>query len=787
MLPKILYIHKLSMLRHTADSQLQNMAPYECDECGILPIRGIAWKCESCADYHLCDDCKNQGIHGFAHHSFATLEGEPVNSNEPYPFGSTDAIMDDPDIPTLRRLKNDYAPYEKLNVQQKEIRLLTIVPSAPGTELTCVIAKFPAPWKPLNYTTVSYSWGDFRNVRTIRMAHVPSEGMGDYSNIKKGDFREYQVTRGLYRVLKRLRCNPEACREESHKGKLFWIDALSINQGDLEERSHQVTFMGDIYSNARRVEVFLNSCALKEYVGPFMRGLSGSLKLSHDVDPLGHIHEICQVVGRFGMRNPRTGTDVTPTELVEELAKIFNSPWFHRVWVVQEVMWAAKDAVVCRLSHDGEVKFRDLLLAFNYFRLATAEEERTVSYRVPVLWAKFLALQRANSATGHANGVGLDILQLFSSIVLEFESTDPRDMLFSIVDLSNDASTSSDGRLLVSPNYRESTSSVYAHFTKAHIRYHKSLDILSVLNEVQSTCKSCIPESESLLHPTWALWPHMKEKWKRGNLLHHAHLQTEKLGDVDTTLLDNCSNILTLPLRGLRLAEIEQVLWPPVQFINTLDYGIQGWTGWCVGGDFAGEDLVGRQAAAQFWTLVKNAYQERREMRDDEEVFEMFLETFLCLSPSPAPDAPKVWQRPDVAERLAAYWVQATTDPDMALLPPRIRQQLTEALPAEDALERAQDFAEMAHESSGRRFFVTETGRLGLCPLGTRSTDVVVALLGGRVPYVLRRDDADGIQGDGVGGEWTFVGECYINGMMDGTHVKAKFDDGRSTEVFHLR
>jgi hypothetical protein len=76
-----------------------------------------------------------------------------------------------------------------------------------------------------------------------------------------------------------------------------------------------------------------------------------------------------------------------------------------------------------------------------------------------------------------------------------------------------------------------------------------------------------------------------------------------------------------------------------------------------------------------------------------------------------------------------------------------------------------------------RSFIVTEKGYMGL---GSRHTvaaqDYVCVLRGGDVPFILRKR-ADGY--------WTFVGESYVHGIMDGGFVRAaKKEDLR---VFRIR
>jgi Ca2+-binding EF-hand superfamily protein len=39
----------------------------ECNSCGVVPIRGIRYRCSNCADYDLCEGCESQGLHSKTH------------------------------------------------------------------------------------------------------------------------------------------------------------------------------------------------------------------------------------------------------------------------------------------------------------------------------------------------------------------------------------------------------------------------------------------------------------------------------------------------------------------------------------------------------------------------------------------------------------------------------------------------------------------------------------------------------------------------------------------------
>lgn len=62
-----------------------------------------------------------------------------------------------------------------------------------------------------------------------------------------------------------------------------------------------------------------------------------------------------------------------------------------------------------------------------------------------------------------------------------------------------------------------------------------------------------------------------------------------------------------------------------------------------------------------------------------------------------------------------------------------------------------------------RRFFVTDSGHIGLAPVGTNAGDQLCIFFGGHVPYVLR----------GQGDHHKFIGECYVHGIMDGEAMTA--------------
>lgn len=82
------------------------------------------------------------------------------------------------------------------------------------------------------YEAISYAWGDELETEEITL-----------------DSNAHKITRNLWTCLKKLRLSTEP--------RALWADAVCINQNDPAEKGHQVSIMGKIYREAKRVCVWL--------------------------------------------------------------------------------------------------------------------------------------------------------------------------------------------------------------------------------------------------------------------------------------------------------------------------------------------------------------------------------------------------------------------------------------------------------------------------------------------------------------------------------------------------
>jgi hypothetical protein len=74
---------------------------------------------------------------------------------------------------------------------------------------------------------------------------------------------------------------------------------------------------------------------------------------------------------------------------------------------------------------------------------------------------------------------------------------------------------------------------------------------------------------------------------------------------------------------------------------------------------------------------------------------------------------------------------------------------------------------------TGRSFCTTTNNYMGVFPAAARVGDIIVVLVSGNVPYVLRHK---------VGDRFKYIGACYVHGIMDGEAMR----NGRDLERFVL-
>ena len=137
-----------------------------------------------------------------------------------------------------------------------------------------------------------------------------------------------EVTPNLFAALRRLRdrCLPS----------LLWVDSLCIDQGNTEEKNHQIGLMSLIYARAGRVLMWLGEEANDS-------GLAMLLLFFLDFELSQHDYKLSPDYKHLFLK---LLLDMFDTVNNIALWHLLDRSYWSRVWIVQEVV-LAKDATLC--------------------------------------------------------------------------------------------------------------------------------------------------------------------------------------------------------------------------------------------------------------------------------------------------------------------------------------------------------------------------------------------------------------------------------------------------------
>lgn len=145
--------------------------------------------------------------------------------------------MDLADTPAYK-----YEPLRSVD-DRKTIRILMLLPAKVAKDpLQCSLADFAMNIGARNdsfiYDVLSYVWGNVAEKRKLFCF-----------NDRTGEWQVLYITNNLDQALRALR--------HKHKILCIWVDAVCINQEDVQEKEKQITFMAEIYERSSQCIVWL--------------------------------------------------------------------------------------------------------------------------------------------------------------------------------------------------------------------------------------------------------------------------------------------------------------------------------------------------------------------------------------------------------------------------------------------------------------------------------------------------------------------------------------------------
>jgi len=233
--------------------------------------------------------------------------------------------------------------YNKLSPTSTSIRLLRILPAQPSSPEAQISAKlYTFPFSPglkgcPPFAAISYTWS------SPSQPTIP---------IKVND-SILHAHPTVHELLLTLR---DSRKEYPLQPHFIWIDSICIDQDDAEERNHHGKMMGEVYSSAERVLVWLGSADRgSDKAMDYLKSLK-----TEELERIGR--SVMEQV-RFGGRGQEVDESVggrrrinfddmevertSQGQLRENVAALLRRVYWGRILMVQEALLAKKVAVLC--------------------------------------------------------------------------------------------------------------------------------------------------------------------------------------------------------------------------------------------------------------------------------------------------------------------------------------------------------------------------------------------------------------------------------------------------------
>ncbi|KAJ8129898.1 hypothetical protein O1611_g3732 [Lasiodiplodia mahajangana] len=632
-----------------------------------------------------------------------------------------------------RCLRGSYGPdtlsYFVVHESKNEIRLLELHSGNFDDDINCSIRHITLV-STLDFTALSYTWGDPKIRKPIS---VDSQTLG--------------VTVNLFDALRHLRSSRET--------RTLWVDAVCINQDDLEERSKQVLRMRDIYTFAKTVEVWLGLADDSDYAAmALVRNLGAVVSDPEESLAKGFYNEYQQAfLDIFEGAQPRD---------VRALSQLFKRPWWTRVWVVQELTLADQQAAIVRC---GEVAVPWLSFL-------------TTAYAIESGWfivdAIVTGISPEDSVDSFNNGIRMAQCRRenpanppFSLLELlcqhrDCESTDPRDKVYGLLGLSGDV-----GGIGIIPNYNQSPEEIFTDLFKKHVLTTESLDMI---------CAVRFPRNFDNL-PSWV------PDWSVDQTVPGICINDRYIGGNDFAgspiahfqkYAASGESLPQVSFSGTQMS-VAGICFSRMASLGCVDEGM------CFDDveTFGREDEMGKSASdsdtfnewlnmvldSPIWDSIAGRY-------GTENVLDAFCRTLvgnrnnrMTRPPERAGTDSEVQsddsedetpsKQGDTPNRSGDTMEPEEGEDDMSTS----SQDTVSFSPHEMLSMTIEGFRSCIQVAWGKRFAIFDGGHIGIVPNQARVGDIVAILLGCTMPLVLRRNQ---------GSVYSVIGECYIHGAMDG-------------------
>ncbi|EXJ69490.1 uncharacterized protein A1O5_07526 [Cladophialophora psammophila CBS 110553] len=654
-----------------------------------------------------------------------------------------------------REKKDDFASvagktYEYTALEPDEIRLMVLHrgPTGPYShrdqELQCSLETLALNnAQATGYEALSYVWsaGNLYGYtaqlypeevgRPNRRALAPHEcriWCQHDKDAKKSGFRA--VTSNLIEALSRLR--------NASEDRILWVDAICINQDNEDaEKAAQVPLMATIYSCASRVLIWLGETLSR----PIMDVSLNRPDITDSAfDYITWVNEL-----KPGERNLNYYLDTKPSIFFSQIMPswgmfqefLARCVWFQRTWTFQEAVMAEQATVIC----GGRQACWDALYQACSFQARGMEENSGLVHRGKnveamkfVLEIQCLRKRRPSSVNTEKECLTDADPWRLDRLLCTTRSkgvTCLHDKVYAVLSMAS-------GPDLPLPDYNTSPTKVYGDVARYLAR---NLDggWTSVLSYVELSHRYIVEELRGL--PSWV--PDWSFPTDAASVSLYANFRAAGVSVSQCFVLENKDGNQDRPLlsiRGVRLFTVDRVAKASHEDEN--------------------EPIDMPWAIIENYPLKANeSYLEAysKVVRPDTVDLGDPQEDLFWTQPPPFWENLEKWTARQSGRAGCGYFYSWAT-----LSGPRFYSHLPQMAPKTSLR------AGFTPIHNGRRLFLGSSGCLGLAPLATRKGDHVCLLLGGDVLYVIR---------PALNGRFTFVGECFVYGLMHGEAMESLPED----------
>lgn len=626
-------------------------------------------------------------------------------------------------------------PYQYTTLKAGQFRMLSIFLEPVTGFLTCNLEVRDLASSKGVYRAISYCWGN----------HVPT------NRLLCSNGQSLLITKSAAEILEFL--------VPQNPTDFFWIDQLCINQTDLPEKSAQVSIMAQIYSSTKQV------------IGWLGRGDKNSESAVTFVETLFSEIEDMERKNRNSIMVPQPLMSLsanTRKKLAQmrevrrwkALGQLLSSPWFERIWVMQEVIMACAET-----SHTAGMDIFILLSfeksAIDFNKLAEvvsilesdhliwyllADQSEVDSYGNILLPRGVAAVQIFSTFRRlriQGNGVSLSIALQYG---WRFKACDDKDKVYAVMGFADEAANTS------FPDYESTVEDVYISRAAALLGREDDYPILLHmagigLQRSYPTLPSWVPDFSSASPMVNLMSVATTTRGRRYN----ASGTNEKIEiRIDLPLL-------ALQLQAIQIDIIEIVFRQPISLENN-------------------DRWYDKLKPSRFFFPRKEYHKRIIQWLEN---IESFLESSpTILGSSESKPKEMLWQTmvgdystssaPIDSPRLSQafeYWYKMHR-----LSAGQFISRLRDAylLSKPDVYERVQLFEDMKGSSMSTQpvFGTAQKRLLGHGPHGLLPGDTVCIIKGAHIPFLLRPDTDTERSGEQSGKRWRLVGGCFVHGLM---------------------